>query len=319
MNFHQQDSDLLTSKLTNHMTSKLVTQGLGVLEQSDSSYSSQQLCSSEQNSDRSINLNTSSFKKVSKSTLDLQNLTSKHAYICAHFNFLGNCLQEHCKKKHIFITKEDGLSELISDNIDLIDNLTRCGKKLKLHQSTYRTQLAQYRKYQSNSNEIYDKFESKFSDQEQIIFRDFPIGNLCNLNDLSFKADKIKSQLDINTDSEGKSINRLIKPKPRVDYKQVSEILENSTSPLQISSEIKNNLMSKLKSDIQRMKEKIKIITMLKKWINNQQVDFNEYITLQSSLSQIQQIHYSNFLRLTNMSIPNQVCINQQFQYNQNI
>lgn len=55
-----------------------------------------------------------------------------------------------------------------------------------------------------------------------------------------------------------------------VDYKQVSEILENSTSPLSISCEIKKNLMSKLKSDIDKMQEKIKIIAMLKKWINNQ-------------------------------------------------
>ncbi|CAK84635.1 unnamed protein product (macronuclear) [Paramecium tetraurelia] len=319
MDFHQQDSDLQTSKPTNHMTSKLVSQGLGVQEQSDYSYSSQQLCSSEQNSDRNIHLNMSSFKKVSKSSADLQNLTLKHAYICAHYNFLGNCPQEHCKKRHIFISKEDGLSDLISDNIDLIDNLTRSGKKLRLQQSTYKTQLIQYRKCKSNNNEISDKYESKFSDQEQIMFRDFPMESLWKMNDLSFLATQIKSQPDLNTESQSKSNNHLIKPKPRVNYKQVAEILENSISPVSISSEIKKNLMSKLKTDIERMQEKIKIITMLKKWMNDKQVDFEEYITLNSSLSQVQQIHYSNFLRLTNMSIPNQVSINQQFQNIQNI
>ncbi|CAD8102583.1 unnamed protein product [Paramecium sonneborni] len=135
MDFHQQDSDLLTSKLTNQKAQELVSQGLGVQEQSDCSYSSQHSCSSEHNSNRNINLNKSSFKKVSKSTMDLQNLTSKHAYICAQYNFLGYCLQEHCKKRHVFISEKDGLSELISDNIDLIDSLTSSGKKLKLSQS----------------------------------------------------------------------------------------------------------------------------------------------------------------------------------------
>ena len=58
-----------------------------------------------------------------------------------------------------------------------------------------------------------------------------------------------------------------------VDYKQVSDNLENSSSPLNISGEIRKELMFKLKSDIDKMQNKIKIITMLKKWINNQAVD----------------------------------------------
>ncbi|CAK61828.1 unnamed protein product (macronuclear) [Paramecium tetraurelia] len=80
--------------------------------------------------------------------------------------------------------------------------------------------------------------------------------------------------------------------------------------------------MSKLKSDIDKMQQKIKTISMLKKWINNQQVDQNEYKNLQSSLSQIQQIHYTNFLRITNISISSiytliqldQAKFNNQFQ-----
>ncbi|CAD8191602.1 unnamed protein product [Paramecium pentaurelia] len=319
MDFHQQDSDLLTSKPTNHMTQELVSQGLGVQEQSDCSYSSQHLCSSEPNCNRNINGNKSSFKKVSKSNLDLQNLTNKHSYICAHYNFLGNCSQEHCKKRHVLIQEEDELNEFIADNIDLIDNLISSGKKLKLSQSTYRTQLAKYRKCKSNNKEISENLESKFSNLDQITFGDFSIGNLWNLNALSFSTNQTHSQTDLNTNLINKSINHLIKPKPMVDYKQVSEILENSTSPLSISCEIKKNLMSKLKSDIDKMQEKIKIIAMLKKWINNQQVDFNEYITLHSSLSQIQQIHYTNFLKITNMTIPNQVNIHQQFQNIQSV
>ncbi|CAD8102218.1 unnamed protein product [Paramecium sonneborni] len=319
MDFHQQDSDLLTSKPTNQMAQELVSQGLGAQEQSDCSYSSQHSCSSEHNSNRNINLNKSSFKKVSKSTLDLQNLTSKHSYICAQYNFLGKCYQEHCKKRHVLISEKDGLSELISDNIDLIDRLTNSGKKLKLSQSTYRTQLSKYRKCKSNNKEISEKLELKFADQEQITFGDFPLGKLWNLNDLQFQANQIQSQPDLNTNSQITSINSLIKPKPLVDYKQASDILENSTSPLNVSCEIKKNLMSKLKSDIDKMQQKIKIITMLKKWINNQQVDFNEYIALHSSLSQIQQIHYSNFLRITNMTIPNQMNMHQQFQNIQSV
>ncbi|CAD8115236.1 unnamed protein product [Paramecium primaurelia] len=319
MDFHQQDSDLLTSKPTNHMTQELVSQGLGVQEQSDCSYSSQHLCSSEPNCNRNINGNMSSFKKVSKSNLDLQNLTNKHSYICAHYNFLGNCFQEHCKKRHVLIQEEDELNEFIADNIDLIDNLISSGKKLKLSQSTYRTQLAKYRKCKSNNKEISENLESKFSNLDQITFGDFSIGNLWNLNALSFSTNQTHSQTDLNTNLINKSISHLIKPKPMVDYKQVSEILENSTSPLSISCEIKKNLMSKLKSDIDKMQEKIKIIAMLKKWINNQQVDFNEYITLHSSLSQIQQIHYTNFLKITNMTIPNQVNIHQQFQNIQSV
>ncbi|CAD8169830.1 unnamed protein product [Paramecium octaurelia] len=319
MDFHQQDSDLLTSKPTNHMTQELVSKGLGVQEQSDCSYSSQHLCSSEHNSNRNINGNKSSFKKVSKSNLDLKNLTNKHSYTCAHYNFLGNCFQEHCKKRHVFISEEDGFSEFITDNIDLIDNLISSGKKLKLSQSTYRTQLAKYRQCKSQNKEISDKLENKFSGQDQITFGDFQIGNLWNLNALSFQANQTQSQPDLNTNMLNKSMNLLIKPKPTVDYKQASEILENSISPLSITCEIKKNLMSKLKSDIDKMQEKIKIIAMLKKWLNNQQVDFNEYITLHSSLSQIQQIHYTNFLKITNMAIPNQVNIHQQFQNIQSV
>lgn len=43
------------------------------------------------------------------------------------------------RKRHILIAEDDGLSELISDNIELIDNLTSSGNKLKLPYSAYGT------------------------------------------------------------------------------------------------------------------------------------------------------------------------------------
>ncbi|CAD8196311.1 unnamed protein product [Paramecium octaurelia] len=312
---HLQDSELLTAKPTLHNGQEMVIQGLGAQEHSDSSFSSQHLCSSQQSSHRNINLSQSSFKKISKSSSDLQNFSNKHAHICAHYNFLGRCPLEHCKKRHIFISEDDGLSELISDNIDLIDNLTSSGNKLKLPHSTYGTQLSKYRKCKSNTKEFCEKLEHKFITQEQIHFGDFPIQNFWNWNAFALQSFSIKSQPDLgNNPQENKYFSQLIKPKPLVDYKQASEILENSSSALNISNEIKKNLMSKLKSDIDKMQQKIKTISMLKKWINNQQVDQNEYKNLYSSLSQIQQIHYTNFLRITNISISNQAKFNNQFQ-----
>ncbi|CAD8123386.1 unnamed protein product [Paramecium sonneborni] len=309
---HLQESELLTTKPTIHSGQEMVIQGLGAHEQGDSSFSSQHLCSSQQSSHRNINLSQSSFKKISKSSSDLQNFQNCNAHICAHYNFLGRCPLEHCKKRHIFISEDDGLSELISDNIDLIDNLTSSGNKLKLPKSTYGTKLSKYSKCKSNTKEFCEKLEHKFITQEQIHFGDFPLQNFWNWNTFALQSISIKSQPDLN--QESKYFSQLIKPKPLVDYKQASEILENSSSPLTISNEIKKNLMSKLKSDIDKMQQKIKTISMLKKWINNQQVDQNEYKNFYSSLSQIQQIHYTNFLKITNISIPNQTKFNNQFQ-----
>jgi hypothetical protein len=70
------------------------------------------------------------------------------------------------RKRHISLSQEDGLSELISLNIDLIDDLTSSGNKLKLPYSAYGSQLTKYRKCRSNTKEFCENLESKFMIQE---------------------------------------------------------------------------------------------------------------------------------------------------------
>lgn len=99
------------------------------------------------------------------------------------------------RKRHILIAEDDGLSELISDNIELIDNLTSSGNKLKLPYSAYGTQLQEFRKCKSNTKEFCERLENKFISSESIVFGDLQFGRFWN----ALSQFSIQSQPDLTS------------------------------------------------------------------------------------------------------------------------
>lgn len=60
-------------------------------------------------------------------------------------------------------------------------------------------------------------------------------------------------------------------------------------------NEFKKDLMARLKQDIDKMQDKLKTIKCLKRWVQEQRVDENEFYDLYYSLNNVQQLAFRNF------------------------
>lgn len=60
----------------------------------------------------------------------------------------------------------------------------------------------------------------------------------------------------------------------------------------------KSTLIRKLRKDIDKMQNKLKIINYLKKWATHKLVDESEFAELYCSLNPTQQIHFMNIFRV---------------------
>ncbi|CAD8127060.1 unnamed protein product [Paramecium sonneborni] len=155
---------------------------------------------------------------------------SSFSYVCPIFNFIGHCTQDQCKKRHILI--QDGLDQLISENLPLLNVLVSNGEKVRVP---------------------YQKILNK--------------------------------EIQI-------SRHQIIKPKVVTNYS------------FGLCEKNKRTLIHKLRKDIDKMQNKLKIINYLKKWAMHKYVDESDFVELYYSLNPSQQIHFMNIFRVLELQPP---------------
>ncbi|CAD8136655.1 unnamed protein product [Paramecium octaurelia] len=155
---------------------------------------------------------------------------SSFSYVCAIYNFLGQCNQVGCKKRHILL--QDGLEQFTTENIQLLKQLISNGDKIRVPYENYLAKENRNKKHQ------------------------------------------------------------VIKPKVMTNYNQ------------ELCEKYKRALTHKLRKDIDKMKDKLKTICYLKKWVRHNFVDARDFSELFYSLNSSQQMHFMNFFKVLELQPP---------------
>ncbi|CAD8046733.1 unnamed protein product [Paramecium sonneborni] len=117
--------------------------------------------------------------------------------------------------------------------------------------------------------------------------------NMQLLNQLINSGQKIRVPIERILNREIlNSKHQVIKPKVIINYNQ--ELCEN----------YKRALTHKLRKDIDKMEDKLKTISYLKKWVRHNFVDARDFSELYYSLNSTQQIHFMNFFKVLELQPP---------------
>ncbi|CAD8054007.1 unnamed protein product [Paramecium sonneborni] len=117
--------------------------------------------------------------------------------------------------------------------------------------------------------------------------------NMQLLNQLISSGQNIRVPIEkiINRENRN-SKHQVIKPKVMINYNR------------ELCEKYQRALTHKLRKDIDKMQDKLKTISYLKKWVRHNFVDARDFSELYYSLNSTQQIHFMNFFKVLELQTP---------------
>ncbi|KAM3140300.1 hypothetical protein pb186bvf_007656 [Paramecium bursaria] len=255
-------------------------------EPQDSSYSSSLQSLQDSPKEEKTKVQRSSFRRLSFSPL------SGTSSYCIRYVLIGTCNNKECKRRHTLQISQQELEELIDDNLDQVDQLLRSGQKLRINKNIYENKIQQYQKSTQENNIS----EIQFQLQEIPIINCYPNSGYYSMI------------------SSSSSSHPIVIPQPQLDFKSLQEIIDKQGSSLDLVNAFKKDLMQKLKQDIDKMTDKLKVLGFLKQCVIDQSIDQQDFYEIYNSLTGVQQIHLMNLFKIMDLQAPEitKYCVNEE-------